>query len=146
MCPGEGRGPARQKEVWARLSPGNSPLKSADDAEDVAFLHDQQVLAVELDLGAGPFAEQDLVARLDVERSDGAVLAARAGADGDDLAFLGLLLGGVGDDDSAGRLFLGLQAADQYPVMERTKIHARHLFVIAAAGAIWAAAVPIENC
>src|SRR5687767_1619027 len=101
---------------------------SADNTQDVAFLHDQQVLAVELDLGAGPFAEQDLVARLDVERSDRAVLAARAGADRDDLAFLRLLLGGVGDDDATGRLFLGLQAADQYPVMERTKIHARHLF------------------
>src|SRR3546814_14528283 len=36
-----------------------------DDAEDVAFLHDQQVFTVHLDLGARPLAEQDLVAGLD---------------------------------------------------------------------------------
>ena len=40
----------------------------ADDPEDVGFLHDEEVLAVDLDLGARPFAEQDLVAGLDVER------------------------------------------------------------------------------
>src|SRR5207237_328823 len=28
-----------------------------DDAEQVALLHDQEILAVDLDLGAGPFAE-----------------------------------------------------------------------------------------
>jgi hypothetical protein len=48
---------------------------SADDAENVAFLHDQQVFAVDLDFGAGPFAEQDAVAGLDVERGDLAVFA-----------------------------------------------------------------------
>ena len=42
--------------------------RSFDDTHDVVFLHDQQVFAVDLDLGAGPFAEQDLVALLDVER------------------------------------------------------------------------------
>ena len=57
---------------------------SADDPEDVAFLHDQQVFAIELDLGAGPFAEQDLVARLDVERRDLAVLGLGAGAKAED--------------------------------------------------------------
>jgi hypothetical protein len=29
-----------------------------DDAEDVALFHDEQILAVDLDLGAGPLAEQ----------------------------------------------------------------------------------------
>src|ERR1044071_3803119 len=92
-----------------------STSASADDPEDVAFLHDQQVLAVEAALGAGPFAEQDLVAGLDVERRDRAVLAARAGAGGDDLALLGLLLGGVGDGDAGGRRLLGLDAAAGQP-------------------------------
>src|SRR6478752_5735702 len=48
-------------------------LRSADDPEDVAFLHDDQVFALELDLRARPFAEQDLVASLDVERGHLAV-------------------------------------------------------------------------
>jgi hypothetical protein len=72
-----------------------------DDAHDVGLLHDQEVLAVDLDLGAGPLAEQDAVAGLDVERDELAALVAGAGADGDDLAFLRLLLGGVGNDDAA---------------------------------------------
>jgi hypothetical protein len=43
---------------------------SADDAQDVAFFHDEQVLAVDLDLGAGPLSEEDAVAGLDVERGE----------------------------------------------------------------------------
>ena len=51
------------------------------------------------------------------------LIVARAGAGGEDLAFLRLLLGGVGDDDAAGGLFLGLDAADQDTVMQWTKRH-----------------------
>src|SRR5436305_851064 len=60
------------------------PRGSADDPEDVAFLHDEQVFAVDLDLGARPLAEQDAVAGLDVERGDLALLVLGARADGDD--------------------------------------------------------------
>src|SRR5438477_8390036 len=38
-----------------------------EDAHDVAFLHDQEILAVDLDLGAGPLAEQHAVADLEVD-------------------------------------------------------------------------------
>src|SRR6516225_4444149 len=38
-----------------------------DDAHHVGFLHDQVFLTIDLDLGAGPLAEQDAVAGLDVE-------------------------------------------------------------------------------
>src|SRR5689334_9608237 len=72
--------------------------RSADDPEDVAFLHDDQVFTVDLDLGARPLAEQNLVARLDVERRNLALFALGASADGDDFAFLRLFLGGVGKD------------------------------------------------
>src|SRR3954467_12856192 len=75
-----------------RPAPGLVIPGSANDAQDVAFLHDQQVFTVDLHLGARPFAEQDLVAGLDIERRDRAVLAAGAGADRHDLALLGLFL------------------------------------------------------
>ena len=75
---------------------------SGDDAQDVAFLHDDQLFAVDLDLGARPFAEQDLVAGFDLERMNLALLIAGAGADGDDFAFLRLFLGRIGDDDPPG--------------------------------------------
>src|SRR3546814_16072645 len=84
-----------------------------DDSEDVAFLHDQQVFTVDLDLGARPLAEQDLVAGLDVERRHLAVLGLGASPGGDDFAFLRLFLGGIGNDNAAGRLFLSLAAANR---------------------------------
>src|SRR3954467_7235486 len=96
---------------------------SADDPEDVAFLHDQQVLAVEADLGARPLAEQDLVAGLDVERRDRAIIAAGAGADRDDFAFLRLFLRRVGNDNPAGGLCFGLDPADENAIMKRPETH-----------------------
>jgi hypothetical protein len=50
--------------------------------------HDQQVLPIDLDFGAGPFAEQHPVARFEVERNELAAFVARARSDGDDLALL----------------------------------------------------------
>src|SRR3954466_3630184 len=97
--------------------------RSADDPEDVAFLHDDEVLTVNLDLGARPFAEQDLVARLDVRRSDLAVVGACAAADGNDFALLRLFLRRIGNDDPAGGLCLGLDPADENAVMKWPETH-----------------------
>src|SRR5262245_37191631 len=82
-----------------------------DDAHHVGFLHDQVFLTVDLDLGAGPLAEQDAVAGLDIERDELAALVAAARPDGDHFALLRLLLGGIGDDDAAGGLLLRFDAA-----------------------------------
>ena len=79
-------------------------------AHDVTLLHDQVLDAVDLDLGPRPLAEQHPVAGLDVERDELAGLVAAARADGDRLALLRLLLGGVRNDDAAGRLLLGIDA------------------------------------
>src|SRR3954470_10800473 len=98
-------------------------LLSAHDPQNVAFLHDQQVLAVEADLGAGPFTEQDLVAGLDVERGHLAVFGTGARADGDDLAFLRLFLGGVGGDDAAGGFLGGCDAAHEHAVVKGAECH-----------------------
>src|SRR5580658_4904198 len=77
-----------------------------DHAHDVGLLHDQKVLAVDLDLGAGPFAEKHPVARFEIERNQLAALVPGARPGGDDFAFLRLFLGGVGNDDAALGLFL----------------------------------------
>src|SRR5687768_6069336 len=87
--------------------------------EDVAFLHADQVLARALDLGARPFAEQDPIAFLDVERSHLAVLGTSARADRDHFAFLRLFLRRIGNDDPARGLLLGLDPADEDTVMKR---------------------------
>ena len=79
----------------------------ADLGEHVRLAQDEQVLAVDRDLGAAVLGVEDLVALGDVERAALAVLVDRAVADGEDLALLRLLLGGVGEDDAArGRLLL----------------------------------------
>src|SRR5689334_14839094 len=54
--------------------------RSGDHAHDVGLLHDQELLTVDLDLGAGPLAEQHPVAGLDVEIDElaGLVAAARS--------------------------------------------------------------------
>src|SRR4029453_14882881 len=77
---------------------------SGDDPEDVAFLHDDEVLTVDLDLGARPFAEQDPVAGLDVQRRDLAFFRLGPAPGGDDFAFLRLFLRVVGNDDPASGL------------------------------------------
>src|SRR5487761_303174 len=94
-----------------------------EHAHDVAFLHDDQLFAIELDLGARPLAEQNPVARLDVERLDLAVLAPGPRTGRNHLALHRLFLGRVGNDDAAGRLLLLLDAADHHAVVQRTKFH-----------------------
>src|ERR1700682_1932933 len=93
---------------------GSVSCRLGDHAHDVGLLHDQEFLAVELDLGARPLAEQHAIAGLQIHLDQLAVLIAAAGADGDDLALRGFLLGGVGDDDAAFGLLLGVDTLDDH--------------------------------
>src|ERR1043166_7996023 len=102
------------------LAPGGGLF---EHAHDVGLLHDQELLAVDLDLGARPFAEQHAVADLQVDRNEFAGLVAAAGPDRDDLALRRPLLRGVGNDDAAGRLLLRGDALDDDTVVKRTKLH-----------------------
>src|SRR5271165_5314866 len=65
-----------------------------ENAHDVALLHDEQVLAVDLDLGARPLAEQHAIADCDVDRDQLAGFVAAAWADRRDFTLRGLFLGG----------------------------------------------------
>jgi lipoprotein NlpI len=73
----------------------------AENAHDVGLFHDQQFFVADLDFRAGPLAKQDAITLLDVQRNDLAALVAGAGANGNNFTFLGLFLGGIGDDDAA---------------------------------------------
>src|SRR3954466_3070521 len=94
-----------------------------EHAHDVGFLHDHQVFAVELDLGARPLREQHAIAALDVERMQLAALVAGAGTDGEHFAFHRLFLLRVGDKNAAGGLRLRIDAADQNAVLQWTQFH-----------------------
>src|SRR6266545_207822 len=93
------------------------------DAHDVGFLHDHQILAVELDLGARPLAEQHAVAELDIERMELAGLVTGSRPDGDDFALHRLFLCRIGNENAAGGLRLRLDTADQDAVLQRTQFH-----------------------
>src|ERR1700726_290006 len=95
-----------------------------ENAHDVALLHDQQFLAVELDLGAGPFAEQHAVADLEIDRDQLATFVTAARTDRRDFALRGLFLGAVRNDDAASCLLFGVDALDHNAVMKRTEFHA----------------------
>src|SRR5258705_3976471 len=100
---------------------------SLDDAEDVAFLHDQELIPIDLDLGARPFAKQPPVAFLDIERYELAGLVARSGSDGEDLALHRLFFRRVGDDDTAGGLGLLFDATHDHAIVQRAKLHGLYL-------------------
>src|ERR671916_273351 len=93
-----------------------------DDAEDFVLAHDEQLLAVDLDLRARVLAEQHAVAGFHVKLLAGAVIFVLARADGDHLALLRLLLGGVGDDDAAPNLLALLDAAQDDTVVKRSDV------------------------
>jgi hypothetical protein len=88
-----------------------------DDGQHVILFHDEVHLAAEFDLLASIFAEQDPVARFDVEGDRLAVVVRLSVAGGDDRALLRLLFGRVRNDDSADVLFAFLKALDDDPIV-----------------------------
>src|ERR1700758_4356505 len=94
-----------------------------DDAHGVILLHDQELFAVDLDLGARPFAKQHPVADLDVDWDELAGLVAAAGANRDNLALRGFFLGSIGNDDATGALLFGIDALDDDAIVKWTEFH-----------------------
>src|ERR1700738_1192165 len=114
-------------ETAASLPPqGEDDLPLAEHAHDVRLLHDQEFVAIELDLGAGPLAEQHAVADLEVDRDQLAGLVATAGTDRRDFALRGLFLGAVGNDDAALGLLFGIDTLDHDAVMQRAEFGFGH--------------------
>ena len=93
------------------------------NAEDVAFLHDEKVFAVDLDFSAGPFAEENAVAFFHIESDELTLLIASAGTDCDNFALLRLLLGRVRYDDPALRALFLFETAHYHAVMQRPEFH-----------------------
>src|SRR5712664_3212982 len=67
-------------------------MTTSEDPEDVLFLHDEELLAVQPDLAAGILAEEDPVALFDREGQVLAVVGDLAGAHRDHPALVRLLL------------------------------------------------------
>src|SRR5258706_13754672 len=95
-------------------------LSLLDDAEDVVLAQDEMLLTVDLHFGAGVLAEEDDVARLDVELANFAVLENLAVAHGHDFALDRLLLRTVRDDDPALALLFFFDPLDDAAVLQRS--------------------------
>src|SRR6516162_5617962 len=93
-----------------------------DHAHDVALLSDDEILAVDFDLGSRPLPEQHSVADFDIERTELAVIVPGARPGGNDFAFHWLFLGGIRDDNAACGLLLLLNATDENAILQRSKI------------------------
>src|SRR5438132_491981 len=107
----------------------DSPSSAFDHAEDVLLAHDEVLLAVDLDLRSGVLPEQDLVADLDVEGRQLAVVVHLALADRVHLTLLRLLLGGIRDDDAALRLLHRLfEAPPDAAILKWPDLHAHRSF------------------
>src|SRR3954464_12784919 len=87
--------------------------------EQVAGGEHEVFLAAVLDLGAAVLRVDDDVTHVHVERNAVAVVVDAAWAHGDNGALLGLLLGGVRDDQTGGGGGLGLVGLDHDPVLQR---------------------------
>src|SRR3569623_1919643 len=98
------------------IPPKNSVSQlTFEHGHDVVFAHHQQLLAVDLHLGAGIFSVQPLVAAFHVQGTHLDVV--------DDLAVDQLLGSAIGNHDAARGLTLFFQAADDHTIMYRTHFH-----------------------
>src|SRR5512136_1843771 len=77
------------------------PLPSLDLRQDLFFAQDHVLDVIDGDFGAAVLADEDPVPFLDLEGNDFAFIIDPALARGDDLGLLGLLFGGVRDDDAS---------------------------------------------
>src|SRR4030042_1639728 len=90
-------------------------------------------VAPDLDLVSRVLGEEPPVTLVHVERTQRAIFSESPFAHRDHLALLGLLLGGVGDDDSTLGLLLFLDASHQDSVVQRSHLHGSILPSVASA-------------
>src|SRR3989441_12953731 len=84
-----------------------------DETEDVLLTQNEKLLVVELEFGPGVLLEQNAVTLFEIHRNALAGVGVTVtGSDGKDAALLGLLLGGVRQDDPALGDFLALEGLD----------------------------------
>src|SRR5262245_54224394 len=111
--------PTAERARWSASAGGSLVL---DDRQDVLLADDQEVVALDLELGTGVLGVEDLVALLDVHRLTLPVIEHLTGAGGDDRTLLGLLLGGVRQDDATLGDFLALGRLDHDTITERAEL------------------------
>ena len=91
--------------------------------EDVFLGHDDEVFAIDFDFGAGVGREEHGVAFLDREGHAVAGFSVQDAVEGHDLAFLGLVLCGLGQEDAGVGAIRGFRTLHDDLVAEGTNLH-----------------------
>src|SRR5664279_5689601 len=134
-CGPPGRGCPELRASPAPASPPQSASQATgpvteqllgDLGQHVTGRQEQVLLAAVLDFGAAVLRVDDDITFDDVDRDPFAVVVITSRTDGQDGALLGLLLGGVRNDDARRGRRLGLIGLDEDLVLERLDVHARH--------------------
>src|SRR4051812_16952805 len=94
-----------------------------DDCQHFVLSHDEALFTIELDVLTRILAEQDHIARFDIERDARAAVFDRAAAGGDHRAALRLFFRGIRDNDSAALLLTFVVATNDDSIVERSDIH-----------------------
>src|SRR5215467_12710598 len=94
---------------------------AAKNSQNFFFPHNDEVFAIQLDLGTGVLAEQDAVAFLHIERTNLAFLVDLSLAGGDHFSLLRLVFGGIRNDDSTASGFRLFHATNQDAVVQRSE-------------------------
>src|SRR5216684_7677430 len=92
--------------------------RALDDSQNLVLAHDQEFLVINLDFRAAVLSKKNAVADANIQRLARPVFAILAFADGDNLAFLGLLFCGVGNDNPAANLLAFLNAPQNHAVLK----------------------------
>ncbi len=99
------------------------PDSLANDGQDIVLPHNLVFLVVVLDLGPAVLGHENLVVLLHVKRNGLSIVVTLAGAECNNLSFLRLFLGLVGNDDSTLAHFLFVERLNQYPVSQWLDLH-----------------------
>src|SRR5580698_3771708 len=91
---------------------------ACEDAEDFVFLHDDEVFAINLDLGTGILSEQDAVVVMNGQREGLAFIVGAAFSGGNYDTLLRLVFCAVRDNDAASSGGSFLHATDEDAVMQ----------------------------
>ena len=96
----------------------NFRMRLSDDGEHVLLVHDEILFAFKFNFGSGVFSVEDIVAGLELH-----LFVLGAVSYGENRAFEGFFLSGVGDDDSADGLFFCRSGLDDDAVCKWSKFH-----------------------
>jgi hypothetical protein len=100
------------------------------DQRAAVRLHDDDRLAIDFNLCARPFAEHDAITDRQRRSDKLAFRVARAGANGEDIAFLRLVSGHIRDQDAALGYLGAFGTANNNAIMQGSEVHVHLLFLM----------------